>query len=264
MVETDASGSGIGAVLMQEKHPITYISKALGPKQREMSIYERGLLAIVYAVQKWGAYLSHGHFIIKIDQKSIKFMLEQRLNTPFQQVWMAKLMGFDFEIYYKEGAKNVAVDALSRKSGAELLPLMLSNAKEDLLDQIKTCWSSDSVIQQLMNEISADPHKHPKYSWHRGELRRKGNLVIGGSPDLKLVILQWLHDSPSGGHSGRDVTAAKVKSLFYWKGMNKDIQQYVKDCDTFQRCKPDPAASPGFLQSLPIPNRVWMLSVWTL
>lgn len=83
-MEIDASDSGIVAVLMQDKHPIAYISKSLGPKQQAMSIYERELLAIVYAVQKWGAYLSHGHFIIKTDQKSIKFMLEQRLNTPFQ------------------------------------------------------------------------------------------------------------------------------------------------------------------------------------
>lgn len=76
MVETDASGYGIGAVLMQDKHPIAYISKALGTKKREMSIYERELLAIVYTVQKWGAYLSHRHFIIKTDHKSIKFMME--------------------------------------------------------------------------------------------------------------------------------------------------------------------------------------------
>lgn len=76
VVETDASGTGIGAVLMQDKHPIAFISKSLGPKQQAMSIYERELLAIVYAVQKWGAYLAHGPFIIKTDQKSIKFLLE--------------------------------------------------------------------------------------------------------------------------------------------------------------------------------------------
>lgn len=64
VVETDTSGKGIGAVLMQDQHPIAYISKALSPRQQDMSIYERELLDIVYAVQKWGTYLSHAHSVI--------------------------------------------------------------------------------------------------------------------------------------------------------------------------------------------------------
>ncbi|PNY06838.1 retrotransposon-related protein [Trifolium pratense] len=259
ILETDASGKGIGAVLMQNKHPIAYISKALGPKQQAMSIYERELLAIVYATQKWSTYLAYTcrHFIIKTDQKSIKFMLEQSLNTPFQQVWMAKLMGYDFEIHYKEGVNNNAADALSRKTRAELLPLLLNNAQEDLLERIKEYWSNDVVLQNSIQELQADAKSHPKFTWCRGELQRKGKLVIGADPKLKQVILNWLHDSPSGGHSGRDVTAARVKSLFFWKGMNKDIQHYVRNCDVYQRCKPDLSASPGLLQPLPIPNLVW-------
>lgn len=49
-IETDASGKGIGAVLMQDKHPISYISKSLGPRQQALSIDESELLAIVYAI----------------------------------------------------------------------------------------------------------------------------------------------------------------------------------------------------------------------
>lgn len=71
------------------------------------------------------------------------------------------------------------------------------------------------------------------------------------------MILHWLHDSPIEGHSGRDVTAARVKSLFFWKGMAKDIQHYVRNCDVCQRCKLDLAAPPGLLQPLPVPNKVW-------
>ncbi|MCI09678.1 Ty3/gypsy retrotransposon protein, partial [Trifolium medium] len=153
IVETDASGKGIGAILMQDHHPLAYISKALGPKQQAMSVYERELLAIVYAVQKWSSYLSHAPFIIKTDQKSIKHILDQKLNTPFQQVWVAKLMGYDFEIQYKEGSLNTAADALSRKDGAELLPLLLSNADTDLLDSIKLSWQMDPYLTNIIQDL---------------------------------------------------------------------------------------------------------------
>lgn len=86
---------------MQNHQPIAYISKSLGPTKQAMWVYEGELLAIVYLVQKWEAYLAHASFIIKIGQKSIEHMLEQKLNTSFQQASVAKLMGFDFEIQYK-------------------------------------------------------------------------------------------------------------------------------------------------------------------
>lgn len=56
-LETNASGHGIGAVLMQQGHPIAFISKALSPKNLLLSTYERELLAIIYVVQKWSQYL---------------------------------------------------------------------------------------------------------------------------------------------------------------------------------------------------------------
>ncbi|CAJ2661631.1 unnamed protein product [Trifolium pratense] len=258
IVETDASGKGIGAVLMQDHHPIAYISKSLGPKQQVMSVYERELLAIVYAVQKWGAYLAHAPFIIKTDQRSIKHILEQRLNTAFQQAWVAKLMGFDFEIHYKEGAHNVAADALSRKEGAELLPMILNSASTDLYDSIKACWYSDMVLQQLIQDLQQNPNSHPKFTCVRGELRRRGKLVIGHNTQLQESILQWLHDSAVGGHSGRDCTIARVKSLFFWKGMAKDIHNYIKNCVVCQRNKSDLSACPGLLHPLPIPTKIWV------
>ena len=50
IVETDACNTGIGAVLMQEGHPICYISRALGPRQQALSVYKKELMAIVYDV----------------------------------------------------------------------------------------------------------------------------------------------------------------------------------------------------------------------
>ena len=53
VIETDASKGGIGVVLVQEGQPIAFISKSLGPKWQRLSVYEKELLAIVFAVQKW-------------------------------------------------------------------------------------------------------------------------------------------------------------------------------------------------------------------
>ena len=61
----DAPGYGIGAVLMQENHPNAYISKAFNKQQQSYSTYEKELLGIVFAVQRWRHYLLNKHFSIK-------------------------------------------------------------------------------------------------------------------------------------------------------------------------------------------------------
>lgn len=77
MIETDASGASMGVVLQQNGHPIAFISKAFGPRTQALSIYERELLAITFAVTKWRYYLEQGLFFkIKTDHESIKHLLE--------------------------------------------------------------------------------------------------------------------------------------------------------------------------------------------
>ncbi|MCI50196.1 enzymatic polyprotein, partial [Trifolium medium] len=88
---------------MQQGKPLAFLSQAL-----LKSVYERELMAIVLAVQKWRHYLLGSHFVIKTDQRSLKYLLEQRLLEGDQQ----KLLGYDFEIQYKEGKDNRAGDAL--------------------------------------------------------------------------------------------------------------------------------------------------------
>nr|KYP57679.1 Retrovirus-related Pol polyprotein from transposon 17.6 [Cajanus cajan] len=74
--EVDASGSGIGAVLMQANHPIAYISRPLNKQQQALSTYEKDLIAVVFAVQKWRHYLLNRHFIIRTDHRSLKYILD--------------------------------------------------------------------------------------------------------------------------------------------------------------------------------------------
>jgi hypothetical protein len=70
-IETDACKNGVGVVLLQEGHPLAFISKALGPKTQGLSTYEKEYLAILVAVEQWRPYLLHAKFVIFTDQKSL-------------------------------------------------------------------------------------------------------------------------------------------------------------------------------------------------
>lgn len=153
VVETDASQTGIGAVLMQEQHPLAFLSKSLGPKWQKLSVYEKELLAVVHAVQKWEQYLMGNHFIIKTDQKSLKWLLQQRISTPFQVFWLSKLMGFDYEIQYKGGSENIAADALSRVQGSEVLLLAISVVDSDLVRMLIQSYNHDSYLLEVKDKL---------------------------------------------------------------------------------------------------------------
>jgi len=70
-IETDASASGVGAVLTQDGHPLAYISRALGPKSRGLSTYEKEYMAVLLAVQQWRQYLQFAEFTIFTDQQNL-------------------------------------------------------------------------------------------------------------------------------------------------------------------------------------------------
>ncbi|KAL8143658.1 hypothetical protein V2J09_016690 [Rumex salicifolius] len=155
------------------------------------------------------------------------------------------------------GKENVAADALSRVTGSQLLSLTLSQAHTGFFDSIAALWKSDPALQKIISDLQIDSSSHPQFTFVNQELRRHGKLVVGQDPSVKLHIFQWLHDSAIGGHSGRDATLQRIKSIFYWKGMNTEVQNYVRNCTTCQRNKYDLSTKPGLLQPLPIPEGIW-------
>lgn len=77
MLETDASDRGIGTVLMQDGHPLAFVSHAFGPRNSGLSVYEKEYLAILLAIEHWRSYLQMGEFVIMTDQKSLAHLTEQ-------------------------------------------------------------------------------------------------------------------------------------------------------------------------------------------
>ena len=115
IVECDALGHGIGAVLMQEGKPLSFESRQLKGKNLVKPIYEKEMLAILHEIHKWFSYLIGRHIKVKIDHDSLKYFLEQKLSLEEQQKWVTNMLVYDFEIIYKKGKDNVVEDALSRK-----------------------------------------------------------------------------------------------------------------------------------------------------
>ena len=177
-VETDASNLAIGAVLSQHGHPIAFFSKKLGPQLQLASAYAREMYAITEAVKKWRQYLIGRPFRIFTDQQSLRGLMTQTIQTPEQQRWLAKLLGFQYTIHYKPGSNNKVSDALSRSLGedgqyyAYLGPVFL------YLDQLRHYYSTDPVGRKLISTIQQNPAEFPDFQLLDGLLFRHGRIVV--------------------------------------------------------------------------------------
>ena len=115
MVVTDASGKGIGAVLMQDHHPIAYESRKLKPSELSYSTYDKELLAIVHALKMWKHYLMGSEVLIKTDQQAIKHLLNQSSIFDRHIKWASFIQNFHSMIQYEPSRVNVVANALSHR-----------------------------------------------------------------------------------------------------------------------------------------------------
>ncbi|KAJ4952425.1 hypothetical protein NE237_029257 [Protea cynaroides] len=154
IVECDASRSGVGAVLMQER-PIAFFSQALQGRNLLLSTYEKEILALVLAVQKWHSYLVGQKFVVRTDHKSLQYLWSQKISTLAHQRWLYKLMMYDFKVEYKKGHENIVADALSHqgdtegKEGSSSTIVAISSPLADWLTAIKEEIKTNPKAQQL-------------------------------------------------------------------------------------------------------------------
>jgi hypothetical protein len=173
-IEIDASAKGIGVVLMRDHHPITYLSKALGPKAQALSTYEKECLALIMAVTKWKQYLQHKEFSILTDHGSLLHLNQQTLQQPLQQKAFLKLLGLQYKLIYKKGPENKAADALSRQLHENQLNV-ISISKPRWIEIIVEGYQEDPMAKQLLTELSITGSNDKGFSrWMASSDTREG------------------------------------------------------------------------------------------
>lgn len=258
IVECDASGGGIGAILVQNKRPVAYFSKALSGRNLSKSTYEKELMAVVLAIQHWRPYLLGRHFTVQTDHRSLKQLLQQKVVNGNQQDWLAKLLGFDFDIVYKPGKENSGADALSRRDEDQVdFQTLIYVPFWSNWQSISAEVQGDSKLQQIIAELQRDSDSHPGFELRQGVLFYQGRLVVPEKSEWIPKLLQEFHETPQGGHSGFYKTYRRLADNLYWRGMKGTVQQYVRSCDVCQRQKYMTTSPGGLLQPLPIPTRIW-------
>ncbi|KAA0057628.1 transposon Tf2-1 polyprotein isoform X1 [Cucumis melo var. makuwa] len=179
-------------LLIQARRPIAYYSHALPLGDRAWPVYERELMVVGYPTQ--------------------------------YQKWIAKLLGYSFEVVYKPCAENRAADALSRiPTEVELKGLSVPVAVD--LELIKKEVHQDPKFQKLMAEL------RELEDW-------QGSKFL-----LQNDVLKY-----------KDRTYKRVSSDLYWEGMEVDIKKHCEECLICQRNKSLALSPTGLLVRLEIPQ----------
>ena len=269
VVQTDASGFAIGAVLMQAQgkglQPIAFLSKKMLDAETRYPVHEQELLAIIHSLSSWRHYLSGRKFKVMTDHKSLEYFKTQPMLSARQSRWKDVIANFDFDIEYIEGKSNSVADGLSRRSdhapssqsSDQLLCSAVFTASVDhevdsLTDQIDRCASTDAAYQ---SELVRRRTRGDAVQVNQGRLYHGSRVYVPSDRSLQTRILHECHDTPTGGHLGHEKTLEQVKRRFYWPGMDEVVRKYVTSCDACQRNKPSQQATMGMAMPLPIPTR---------
>jgi len=114
-IECDASGVGIGGMLMQDRRPIAYFNEKLSGPTLNYSVYDKELYALVRSLETWQHYLLPKEFVIHSDHESLKHLKGQLKLNRRHAKWSEFIESFPYIVEYKKGKDNVVADALSRR-----------------------------------------------------------------------------------------------------------------------------------------------------
>ncbi|GFX27079.1 hypothetical protein TNCV_439851 [Trichonephila clavipes] len=258
-IHTDASGYGIGAVLVQIQNNvekvIAYASRTLTKAEKNYSTTERECLAIVWATNKFRPYIFGKHFTVVTDHHSLCWLMNLKDPSGRLARWALRLQEHAFDVKYKTGKKHSDADALSRNPVEEETEtsdkfLAVTTSMNLAMEQKK-----DQDLAKL--KLLSNSSKNEEFRFIDGILCRKnfdpdGKLWLPVIPKhLRADILRHFHDAPTAGHLGFAKTYDRIRKTFYWPGMYRNVVRYVMHCRECQRRKSVPQRPPGRLVPIP-------------
>src|SRR5215471_11359705 len=94
---------------------------------------------------------------------------------------------------------------------------------------------NDEIYQEILEKLK-EGNEYKNYVLKNGQIykRKDGTRKVLRRFEMEAV-LQIMHDHPVSAHMAVKATYEKIKERFYWPGMKKNIEDYVKSCDSCQR-----------------------------
>jgi hypothetical protein len=201
-VYCDASGTGLGYVVMQEGRVIAYSSHQLHLHEEHYPTHDLELAAIVHALHTWRHYLLVNVAHIFTDHKSLKYFFTQLDLNMRQRRWLKLIKDYDPEIHYHPGKANVVADALSRKAHCNHLPTVGISGEESSV-RISPIMAQYNVTltPMLRGEIIAAQSIDMGVAHIKRILRELLQLrasICVLKVTLKSIVFVWMREALSG------------------------------------------------------------------
>jgi hypothetical protein len=253
----DASGQGLGCVLMQDGHVVAYDSRQLRKHEVNYLTHDLELAAVVHALKIWRHYLMGKRCELYRDHKSLKYIFTQSNLNLRQRRWLELIKDYDLGINYHPRKANVVADTLSHRSHVSQLVVdsmpfelceefdklnlrIVANTEatemevdSNLLQEIQKGQVEDGKIQEIKRNIKEE--KSPGFlEDEEGVLWYQGRICVPNITELKGKILREAHESAYSIHPGGNKMYHDLKATYWWYGIKRDVAEYVALCDTCQ------------------------------
>ena len=248
-LSVDSSGTGLGAVLLQDNQPVAYASRALTPTQTRYAQIEKELLAIVFGCEKFHDYIYGRQVNVETDHKPLETIFQKPLHqSPLRlQKMLMKLKVLCLSCTRHQGHNALFIaDTLSRaylpEAGNELDDLEIAAVlpmSEEKLRKLQLETANDVVLQNLKSVVL---NGWPEYycqipddlrpNWDfKEQISICDNILSKGEKNivpqsLKPEMLAAIHQS----HLGAEACKKWAREILFWPGLAQDIQDAVNKC----------------------------------